>query len=148
NAEKLNFHCSQNLDGALMDSDDQARRFRSASLAVGYWAVMGAAIPGGLAVGYSLYRWWDPDPAPSTHFHHFMSELVEYWRLPVFGCAVFSASAAWATYAPPGSWRFSRSLLAIFAISVACWILVAWIDDLLGLRLFRQSRGEDPNDLR
>ena len=45
-------------------------------------------------------------------------------RISFLAGAVFLGCAGWATYAPPGSWRFVRSLLFIFLVSLSCWFLV------------------------
>lgn len=111
-------------------------------------ALVGASIPAALVLAYVGYRCSNPAFVPSNSLHYFLGDLVEYWPFPVFGGATFLACAAWATFAPPGPWRFASSLLIIFLISVSCWFLVSWMDNWLHLGWLKMYKGEEPHTLR
>src|SRR5438067_1244248 len=96
---------------------------RRGLLTAGLSGVAGALVPAALVIAYIVFRQSNRDFVPSTKFHDFLADLVEYWPYPVCGGAVFLGSAAWATFAPPGSWGFARSLFIIFVVSVILWFL-------------------------
>jgi hypothetical protein len=116
--------------------------------AAGLGAIAGALLPAALALGYVVYRWSNPGFVPSNRLHYFLGDLVRYWSVPVCGGAAFLGCAAWATFAPPGSWRFASSLLIIFLISVPSWFLLDWLDDWLNLHWLKNYKGEDSYTVR
>ena len=121
---------------------------RRGLVAAGLCAMVGAIIPASITVAYAVFRWQNPNFVPSNRVHEFLGDLVEYWAFPVYGGAVFFGCAAWATFAPAGSWRFVPSLLIVFVVAVACWFVVGFIDDWLHLGWLKIYKGEDPHSLR
>jgi hypothetical protein len=107
--------------------------------------VIGALIPGLLALVYYIYRGSKPEFGPDSGRIYFLDDLLAYWRVPAFGLAIFLGCAAWATLAPPGSYRFLLSLAVIFCVSVLSWFLVAYLDDSLQLYWLKIQKGLDPN---
>lgn len=121
---------------------------RRGLLATALSAIVGALIPASVAAAYAVFRWLNPAFVPSNRMHDFLGELLEYWTYPVCGVAVFFGCAAWASFAPAGTWRFVPSLLVVFTVSFACWFVVGFLDNWLDLGWFRIYKGEDPNALR
>lgn len=117
-------------------------------VAAGLCAIVGAFLPASVAVGYAVFRLLNPSFVPSNRMHDFLGDLLEYWAFPVCGGAVFFGCAAWATFAPAGSWRFVPSLLVVFVVAVAYWFVVKFFDDWLHLGWLKIYKGEDPHSLR
>jgi len=53
-------------------------------------------------------------------------------ELPVIGCSLVCACAAWATFAPAGTFRFARSLAIIFAVCVPVWFILGHVVNTMG----------------
>ena len=121
---------------------------RRGLLAAGLFGLAGALIPAAIAIAYVIYRWSNPGVVPSNRLHDFLGDLVEYWPFPVCGGATFLGCAAWASFAPSGSWRFAPSLLIVFLISVSSWFVIGFMDDWLHLHWLKIYKGEDPHTLR
>ncbi len=121
---------------------------RRGLIAGGLCAIVGAAIPASVVLAYTLFRWLKPSFMPSDSFRYFLDDLVEFWPFPVCGGAVYFGCAAWATYAPAGSWRFVTSLSIIFVVAVACWFFVGFLDNWLHLGWLKIYKGDDPHSLR
>lgn len=83
------------------------------------FGVIGAATPVIVLVGSILLGSSESDWAFDLHF------LPDRLVFPVIGTALVMASTAWATYAPAGSYRFARTLVIVFAVSVPSWYLLA-----------------------
>jgi hypothetical protein len=136
------------MEGTVKELEQPSLKIRRGLFAAGLAAIAGALIPAVLALGYVVFRRLNPDSAPANRFGYFLSDLAEYWIFPVCGGAVFFACAAWATFAPPGSWRFAWSLLIIALISVSSWFLVGRMDDWLHLHWLKIYKEQDPHTLR
>jgi hypothetical protein len=107
--------------------------------------VIGALIPGLLALVYYIYRGSKPEFGPDSGHIYFLDDLLAYWRVPAFGLAIFLGCAAWATLAPPGSYRFLGSLALIFCVTVPTWFLVGYLDDSLHLYWLKIHKGLEPD---
>jgi hypothetical protein len=94
--------------------------------AAGFWG------PIVLAVSFTVCRWWilgasDFDRSYDLHF------LSTHMAFAVVAIGVVFASSGWATFAPRGPFRFTRTLIIIAAISVVSWIVLASLAFSLGL---------------
>lgn len=118
----------------------QSLNIRRGLFAAALCGIVGALIPAALALAYFAYCWWNPSFVPSNRWYDFLN----YWPFPIFGCAAFLGSAAWATFGPPGKWRFAPSLAMIFLVSVSFWFLIISMDATLGLYWLQVYRGDPP----
>jgi H+/Cl- antiporter ClcA len=105
------------------------RPLRGLAAALGFGAV-GFLVPVVLGLGYTVLRWWlegstDWDRAYDLRWLPF--QLAG----PAIGVALVLGCAGWATYAPSGSYRFTRTLATVFAIAVPSWLVIASVADAL-----------------
>jgi hypothetical protein len=131
-----------------VDAATAKLNIRRGLIATGIGLVVGGLIPATAIVAFGVYRLLFPSHIPSGRLFDFLADLSAYWKLPVFGCAVFLGCAAWATYSPPGAWRFSLTLATLVIVSVASWMIFGAIEDAMQIRWSRRSRADDPSELR
>jgi hypothetical protein len=70
-----------------------------------------------------------------------LRSLPENLAYAAVGAAILFAAAGWASYAPNGTYRFARTLVTVFAISVPSWFVLGNACSALGL-LPDHFRGE------
>ena len=86
-------------------------------------ASAGAVAPIAIMVACVVLRWWITG-ASDFDRRYDIGWIRENLPGPVIGCAMVCACAAWATFAPRGSFRFARTLAIVTAISFCLWFVV------------------------
>lgn len=101
-----------------MDSLEPRLRIARGLLAAGSFGIIVAVVVAGLLV---LKCWL----APEVFDRSLQDELRWFFQrkgiYPVIGCAAVCACAAWATYAPRGTFRFAGSLAIVCGTTIPLW---------------------------
>ena len=97
-----------------------------------FFGTIGFFAPILIGLSFTVCRWWvygfnDFDRAYDLQL------LPTYLASPAVGIAIIFATAGWATYAPKGIYRFTRTLIIIAALSLTSWVVLAHVIESLGL---------------
>jgi hypothetical protein len=106
-------------------------------------AVFGAVAPAVIVLGGSACWWhaWGSSEIDRAYDRH--AVLPDIPGLVVIGATLF-ACAGWATLAPRGTYRFTRTLSIIVAITVPIWCGVGWVIGSIDLTPVRYKGIEHP----
>jgi hypothetical protein len=84
----------------------------------------GAVASVAVALGFTVCRWLVSGTTEYDRLRIDLRSLESDMVIPIIGCAIVFACAGWATFAPAGTYRFARSLVVVFLVSVALWYVI------------------------
>jgi hypothetical protein len=106
-------------------------------------AVFGAVVPAAIVLAGAACWWhaWGSAEIDRAYDRH--AVLPDIPGLVVVGATLF-ACAGWATLAPRGRHRFTRTLTIVVAITVPLWCVVGWVVRSMELTPVRYKGIEHP----
>jgi hypothetical protein len=89
-------------------------------------AVFGAVAPAAIVLGGAACLWHAWGSSEIDHAYDRHAVLPHIPALVVMGATLF-ACAGWASLAPRGAYRFTRTLAIVIAITVPLWCNTGWV---------------------